>query len=93
MSLPEAAYQRALRDGLVQQLQLRVKQAGAYQVRGAVRDQESGHIGSASEFVEVPDLARGHLALSGIALSGEGPEPGSAEEHKYTAIPRGRKGV
>ncbi len=72
MSLTEAGYERALREGLVQRLQLRLKQAGAYQVRGAVRDRESGHIGSAGEFVEVPDLARGNLAVSGIALSGGG---------------------
>jgi VWFA-related protein len=79
ISLTEAAYQRALREGLVQQLQLLVKQAGAYQIRGAVRDRESGRVGSASEFVEVPDLTRGRLALSGIALSAGGAETGGAD--------------
>jgi VWFA-related protein len=69
ISLTEAGYERALGEGLVQQMQLRMKQAGAYQIRGAVRDQESGHIGSASELVEVPDLTKGRLALSGIVLS------------------------
>ena len=69
ISLTDSGYERALGDGLVQQMQLRVKQPGAYQIRGAVRDRESGHIGSASEFVEVPDLSRGRLALSGIVLS------------------------
>ncbi len=79
VSLTEAAYQRAMRDGLVQQLQLPVRQAGAYQIRGAVRDKASGRIGSASEFVEVPDLSHGRLALSGIVLSRGSREPGAAE--------------
>jgi hypothetical protein len=33
-----------------------------------VRDAISGKVGSANQFVEVPDLKRGHLALSGILL-------------------------
>ncbi|MDR3718565.1 MAG: VWA domain-containing protein [Bryobacteraceae bacterium] len=79
MSFTERAYQRALREGLVQKLELRVKQAGAYQIRGAVRDHESGRVGSASEFVEVPDLSKGKLALSGIALGGANGDPHSTE--------------
>jgi VWFA-related protein len=79
VSLTEAAYQRAVRDGLVQLLQLRVRQGGAYQIRSAVRDRESERVGSTSEFVEVPDLSRGKLAVSGIALSGKSTEPASTE--------------
>lgn len=85
VSLTETAYARALREGLVQQLQLLVKQAGAYQIRGAVRDRESGQVGSASEFVEVPDLSRGGLALSGIVLSA-----GGAATHTTEGINRRR---
>jgi hypothetical protein len=51
----------------VQLFQLRVRQGGAYQIRSAVRDRESERVGSTSEFVEVPDLSRGKLAVSGIA--------------------------
>ena len=79
MSFTERAYQRALREGLVQKLELRVKQAGAYQIRGAVRDHDSGHVGSASEFVEVPDLTHGKLAVSGIALGGRNGVPNATE--------------
>ena len=39
-----------------------------YQVRFAVRDQHSGAIGSAGEFVELHDVAGGAFALSGIVL-------------------------
>lgn len=85
VSLTEDAYQRALREGLVQQLQLLVKQAGAYQIRGAVRDRESGHVGSASEFVEVPDLKGGKLAVSGVALSAGEAGTGGANRRRFRA--------
>lgn len=80
VSLTEAAWQRALREGLVQKLQMRLKQPGAYQLRGAVRDRDSGHLGSASEFIEVPALTHGRLALSGIALSGKPGKTGQDDE-------------
>jgi VWFA-related protein len=80
ISLTEAAWQRALREGLVQELQMRLKQPGAYQLRGAVRDRYSGRLGSASEFIEVPDLTRGRLALSSIALGGKPGKTGQNAE-------------
>ena len=39
-------------------------------MRVAVRDAGSGKIGSASQFVEMPDFHRHHLALSGIIMNG-----------------------
>jgi hypothetical protein len=47
-----------------------IKKAGAYQLRTAVRDVASGRLGSATQFVEVPDLGRDRLALSGLIMSG-----------------------
>jgi hypothetical protein len=69
VSLTPDGYRTALADGLLQRLELAVKKPGAYQVRGAVRDRQADRIGTASDFVEVPDLTHGGLALSGIALS------------------------
>jgi hypothetical protein len=43
-----------------------VKKPGAYKLRVAVRDVASGRIGSAGQFVEVPAVSQGRLALSGI---------------------------
>lgn len=80
VSLTGAAWQRALREGLVQKLQMRLKHPGAYQLRGAVRDRYSGRLGSASEFIEAPDLTRGRLVLSGIALSGKPGKTGQNAE-------------
>jgi VWFA-related protein len=42
-----------------------------YQFRVAIRDPDSGFIGSASQLIEVPDIAKGRFALSGILLEGE----------------------
>jgi hypothetical protein len=69
VSLTATACERALHEGLVQRLQIPLKQPGAYQIYGAVRDRQVDRIGSAGEFIEVPDLTRGRLALSGVVLS------------------------
>jgi VWFA-related protein len=69
----EQEYQRLLKNGLTYRLSIPVKQPGAYQLRVAVRDASSERVGSATEFVSVPDLDKGPLALSGIALAGVDP--------------------
>ncbi|HVR70949.1 MAG TPA: VWA domain-containing protein [Vicinamibacteria bacterium] len=51
---------------------------GLYQVRLVVREESTGRVGSASEWVEVPDLAGGKLALSGLFLGAEVPASGGA---------------
>jgi VWFA-related protein len=64
-------YEELLRRGLVYSLHLPVKQPGAYQMRIVLRDSNSEQIGSATQFIEVPDIAKGRLALSGLILAGE----------------------
>lgn len=64
------AYDRLLQQGLTYVLNVPVKQPGAYQVRVAVRDAASEKTGSASQFVEIPDLTQGGLTISGIILYG-----------------------
>jgi VWFA-related protein len=64
------SYKRVLQQGITYTLNMPVKQSGGYQVRIAVRDAASEEVGSASQFVEVPDLTKGGLTLSGIILSG-----------------------
>jgi len=61
-------YDRVMRDGLVYQMQVPVKKPGAYQLRMAVRDASTEKVGSASQFIEVPDLSGGRLALSGLVM-------------------------
>jgi VWFA-related protein len=70
LSLRPSEYQLALREGLNLRLDLPAKRSGAFQVRIAVRDQNSSKIGSAGEYVAVPDLKNDRLAMSGVVLRG-----------------------
>ena len=70
MSLPEADYQRAVREGIRIRFDMPAKKPGAYQLRVAARDTASSRIGSAGQFVGVPNLKNKRLAVSGIVLRG-----------------------
>jgi hypothetical protein len=65
--LSGADYKRALETGIVYNLAHNVK-PGVYQWRAAVRDVASGRTGAARQFIEVPDLAKGRLAVGGILI-------------------------
>src|SRR5260370_36296926 len=68
-----ATYKNALEHGFVYSVNHPVKKPGAYQMRTAVRDAATEKIGSASQFIEVPDLSKGHLTLSGLILRASRP--------------------
>ncbi len=70
--------QRAQRDGLVYTMRVPVK-PGAYQLRMAVRDATTEKLGSASQFIEVPDLKKDRLALSGIVMQTAGTSAGAGD--------------
>jgi len=61
-------YARLRRDGFVFFLTVPVKKAGAYQLRAALRDHDSTRIGSASQFIDVPDIKKNRLVISGILI-------------------------
>jgi VWFA-related protein len=69
--LRQKGYEQALQDGLVLRFDMPVKRPGPYQLRVAARDLASSRVGSAGQFVTVPDLTKKELALSGIVLSGQ----------------------
>jgi VWFA-related protein len=71
-------FQNVLKNGLVFYLNVPVKRAGAYQLRVAVRDPANEKIGSASQFIEVPDLAKKRLTLSGLVVNGYKPRAAPA---------------
>jgi len=75
LSLRENEYAQAMRDGLRFRFDMPAKKPGSYQVRIAVRDRTSSKIGSAGQFVAVPNLNAKRVAVSGIVLrnAGEGP--------------------
>ncbi|HYX41029.1 MAG TPA: VWA domain-containing protein [Pyrinomonadaceae bacterium] len=64
------AYQQALNAGFIYSYLVPIKKAGAYQLRIAVRDNASTRTGSASQFIEVPDMGKKRLMLSGLVVSG-----------------------
>lgn len=68
VSLTESEYQQALREGMQVTFDIPVKRAGPFQVRIAARDKASLRLGSAGQFVTVPDLSKKKLAVSGIVL-------------------------
>ena len=85
LQLPEELYRRAQRDGLVYYVTVPVKKAGAYQLRMSLRDTATDRIGSASQFVEVPDLKKNRLALSGLALRGYLPQANNSSSPNSAA--------
>jgi len=70
MRLKDKTYERVINEGFTYNLTVPVKKAGAYQLRTALRDVVSERVGSASQFIEVPDLKKNRLALSGIVVRG-----------------------
>ncbi|HEU4390759.1 MAG TPA: VWA domain-containing protein, partial [Blastocatellia bacterium] len=82
-------YQAALERGLVCNMDVPIRKPGAYQVRTAVRDEGSDRVGSANQFIEVPDLKKDRLTLSGVILTSASEpqtgEPKAGEESKATA--------
>jgi len=68
LSLSQSDYEYALENGMGLAFDIPVKRAGAFQVRLAARDRVSSRIGSAGEFVVVPDLRNKKLAVSGVVL-------------------------
>lgn len=63
-------FDQLLRDGLIYMMRVPIKKPGAYQLRVAVRDAASEALGTASQFIEVPDITKNKLALSGIVVRG-----------------------
>ncbi len=68
VNLKKDAYQKFLDEGFVYFFTFAVKKPGAYQMRVAVRDHATEKVGSASQFIEVPNLKKNRLTLSGIVL-------------------------
>jgi VWFA-related protein len=66
-------YKNALANGFVYYMTVPIKKAGAYQLRAALRDTGSERVGSASQFIEVPDINKNRLTISGIVMQGIDP--------------------
>lgn len=62
-------YEAAMTKGLFYSDDFIIKKPGAYQLRCIIRDPLTGKLGSASQFINVPDLAQKRLALSGVVMT------------------------
>lgn len=89
MRLRGETYKRALEDGLVFIITVPVKKPGAYQLRTALRDTATERVGSASQFIDVPNINKNQLTLSGIIINGRDPSAKSAPARNQDAAATG----
>jgi len=60
--------ERIIRDGFVYYFVFPVKKPGAYQYRVAIRDEGNAKVGSATQFIQVPDTKKKRVTLSSIVI-------------------------
>lgn len=70
ISVSPAVLERFQREGMVYGLNVPVSKPGGYLLRVAVRDSASDRIGSASQYVEVPNVNKDKLTLSSLVIAG-----------------------
>jgi VWFA-related protein len=76
-------YKRALDAGLGYTGHVELE-AGSYQLRVAVREDESGKLGTLSKYLEVPDMSKKRLTMSSVFLHSV--EPGSKQAVALSAL-------
>lgn len=79
-------YDELMRRGMVYAIHVPVKKPGAYQMRMVIRDSTSQKVASATQFIEVPDLTKGRLALSGLVLAGEQEQQAGTNDQEGAVI-------
>lgn len=70
LNIKKENFDRLIKNGFTYNVTVPIKKPGAYQLRTALRDRASGKVGSASQFIEVPDIRKNKLLLSGIVMKG-----------------------
>ena len=88
LRLHNDTYQSALRNGIVYSLDTPLKRPGAFRFRIALRDQGSSRIGSAGQFIQVPNVADGRLALSGLVVLKDLPDKPESASATLTGAAR-----
>jgi VWFA-related protein len=68
LNIPAAYYEQVLRDGLVYTIDMPLPKPGPYQVRVAALDDESGRVGSDSQFFEVLEPRPARLSVAGFIM-------------------------
>lgn len=75
LNLQSATYDGVLKRGLVATRTLNVK-PGVYQIRLLVREPGSGLIGTANDYIDIPDMKADRLSTSSLFLSAQAVEAG-----------------
>jgi hypothetical protein len=75
LSFDAKGYEQVMKDGLIYRTDIPLKKPGAYQFRAVLRDPESKRLGSAGQFLQIPDLTRKRLAISGLLLASADTRP------------------
>lgn len=70
LKFDSATADRIQLTGLVYSTDVPIKKPGSYTFRVAVRDANSKQIGSSSQVVQIPDLKKAGIFLSGVAVAG-----------------------
>jgi VWFA-related protein len=90
VALDHEQFRLSQERGILYSVRSRIKEPGAYQMRAAIRDVNTRATGSASQYVEVPKVGAGRLALSGLLLRGlADAEVASAADTLEQAAPAG----
>jgi VWFA-related protein len=74
-------------DGILLTMNVPIKHPGPYQIRASVRDSGSKAVGSAGQYIDVPDVKRRHLALT-TPLIGEISGQGDSDSNKLSTALR-----
>ena len=91
LQLDEMSLAETVGMGVTYRLSVPAQPAGLYEVRVAIRDTASGRLGTAREFVEIPDLKKGRLAASGVMAYNTSPRERDAEAPGLAALRRFRR--
>ncbi|MBP7476569.1 MAG: VWA domain-containing protein [Pyrinomonadaceae bacterium] len=89
LTLKPEAYKKIITDGFIYHFLFPVKKPGAYQYRVAIRDSVGGRVGSASQFIEVPDLKKKRLTASSIVLENLSPDQWRRAGEQNSPLPIG----
>ncbi len=80
LHISEQNFEHFNKQGLIYTITLPLKNPGAYQLRVAVRDDKSELVGAANQFINVPDVKKGLLAISGVTAQGINPTKAGSDQ-------------
>jgi VWFA-related protein len=81
--IPKQGVETVMRNGLEYSTDMPIKKSGFYSFRLAVRDNNSKRLGSAGDFVEIPDLKKNNFYMAGLVTT-------TVSNHGKPLVPQNR---